>query len=189
MLHEVFIELFREGETMAAQLLVDVLKVALPPYATIRKGETDLTQIVPTEYRADLVQVLHDDEGHPVFAIVVEPQLHIDKRKRFSWPLYGTALWAKLECPTVVLVVTSNPSVANWAVKPIVLGPGSLFQPLVLGPSDIPWVTEAEEACQLPELAVLSALAHGNQPSGHKVVLAAIIATSEMDLESRDTLL
>ncbi len=39
-----------------------------------------------------------------------------------------------------------------------------MFEVLILGPEAIPWVRGHSEAS--PELAVLSALAHGNDPGG-----------------------
>ena len=68
--------------------------------------DSDLAQIVPTEYRADLVLLLRRDT--PVFGIVVEVQLAADPDKRFSWPLYASGLRARLRCPACVLVVTPD---------------------------------------------------------------------------------
>jgi len=49
-------------------------------------------------------------------------------------------------------------------------------------PAKSPAVTEPAEAARDPELAVLSALAHGNEPAiGASVVLAALAAAAELD--------
>jgi hypothetical protein len=53
--------------------------------------------------------------------------------------------------------------------------------PLVLGPDRIPVITSATDAARSPELAVLSALAHGNEPEGTTVVLSALQALSRLD--------
>jgi hypothetical protein len=63
--------------------------------------------------------------GKPVLGIVVEIQLRIKARKRFTWPLYAAALRASLECPVCVLVVTTRAKVARWAARPIDLGPST----------------------------------------------------------------
>jgi hypothetical protein len=47
---------------------------------------------------------------------------------------------------------------------------GNRFTPLVLGPSGVPAVTEAEAARQDPELAVLSAMAHGKDADVERTV-------------------
>ena len=51
--------------------------------------------------------------------------------------------------------------VARWASRPIELGAGSVLRPLVLGPETVPVITDLERARRAPELAVLSAMAHG----------------------------
>ena len=51
---------------------------------------SDLSDLAPAEYRADLVVLLVD--GKPVLGIVVEVQLHRDDRKPFTWA--GVRRWA-----------------------------------------------------------------------------------------------
>ena len=58
-----------------------------------------------------------------------------------------------------------------------------MFVPIVLGPESLPRITDVEEAVEAPELAVLSALAHGNDPKGVEVVLAAVAASAGLDEE------
>ncbi len=57
-LHEILIELFRENQTLAPVLLSEVFGISLPQYTQVRREEAQLTEIVPTEYRADLVLLL-----------------------------------------------------------------------------------------------------------------------------------
>jgi hypothetical protein len=54
---------------------------------------------------------------------------------------------------------------------------------LILGPGAVPWVTESTEAERVPELAVLSALAHSNEPRGIDVVVAALGVAERLDKE------
>jgi hypothetical protein len=144
--------------------------------------DTDLSQIVPTAYHADLVVLLH--QGKPVFGIVVEVQLGRDDDKRYTWPLYAAALRAAHRCPTCVMVVTPDAAVATWAAQAIDTGlPGSSFTPLVLGPGAVPWVTDVEEARRSPELAVLSAQAHGESEQAIEVAVAALAAAAGLDDE------
>ncbi|MBI5481959.1 MAG: hypothetical protein HY906_24100 [Deltaproteobacteria bacterium] len=181
MLHEAIVTLFRNRPTMAAELLVGVLHVPVPSAGDVRVYEADLTQIVPTEYRADLV-VVHG-EGRDGVAVVLEVQLAPDPDKEFVWPLYQAALRARLRLPVCVLVVTDDDAVARWAATPVLVGPpASWFVPVVLGPAAVPWVT-AQEAARAPELAVLSALAHGREAGGAQVALAAIAAAVRLDAE------
>jgi hypothetical protein len=172
--HEGLVSLFRNRPELAPELLRDALGIELPAYAEARVESADLTEVLPTEYRADLVVLLID--GKPVFGIVVEVQLELrdDDRKFFTWPSYVANLRAYLECETCVLVVTPSEAVAARASKPIRLGPGSTVSPFVVGPKAVPVVRDAEAAKRDPELAVLSAMAHG----GEEPELAVQIATA-----------
>jgi hypothetical protein len=58
MKHEGLVALFRNRPTLAPELLQDALGVALPAYTEARVESAEFTQVVPTEYRADLVVLL-----------------------------------------------------------------------------------------------------------------------------------
>ena len=156
----------------------------MPSYATATVQDADLGQIVPTAYHADLVVVLGNPE--PALGIVVEVQLAPDADKRYVWPLYAVALRAKLRCPTCVLVVTPERSVARWASRPVSLGPGrSVFAPLVLGPERVPRITDPELAARWPELAMLSVQAHSDDTDAEELTAAALAALAALEPERR----
>ena len=111
MKHEGLLALFRNRPTLAPELLQDALGLELPPWSEARVESAEFTQVVPTEYRADLVVLLLD--GKPILAIVVEVQLSRDEDKRKSWPLYLTSLRSRVNCPTVLLVVAPDKAVAR----------------------------------------------------------------------------
>ena len=157
--HEALLLLFRNRPELAPELLRDALHVRLPAYSEVRLESADLTEVAPTEYRADLVVLLVD--GTPVLGIVVEVQLQRDNRKRYTWPVYVTGLRARLACPACVLVITPSEAVAEWCRGAIDLGPGGAMTPLVVGPAAVPVVDDVGVAERAPELAVLSVLAHG----------------------------
>lgn len=117
-------------------------------------------------------------DGRPVLGIVIEVQLSRENRKRFVWPAYAATLRVRWECPVCVLVVTVDEAVARWAAKPIEMGNGSRFVPLVLRPSGVPEVIDEAQAHADPELAVLSAMAHGNDADSEKAAQIALAARS-----------
>ena len=83
-----------------------------------------------------------------------------------------------------LVVVCSDRAVAAWCATPIVVGqPGLVLTPLVLGPRQMPVVTDPEWARRSPQLAVLSAMAHGGGPD-QKMVLEALLAA--LDVLDRD---
>jgi hypothetical protein len=55
--------------------------------------------------------------------------------------------------------------------------------PLVLGPDAVPMLVSVDRARAAPELAVLSAMAHGTAPDGLGVALAALDASVRRDEE------
>jgi hypothetical protein len=189
LLHQSLVMLFRNRPKLAPELLEQALSLRLPAYTEVRIESADLGQIAPTEYRADLVVLLV--KGRPVLAIVLEVQLGRDGHKRWTWPLYAASARVRFECQVCVLVVTPLASVARWATEPIVTGPGNTFQPLVVGPEGVPVVTDPEAARADPELAVLSAMAHGkgkDEPeTGARIAFAALAAS--LGLEDEQALL
>ncbi|MFH0901835.1 MAG: hypothetical protein V2A73_14490 [Pseudomonadota bacterium] len=136
LLHEAFALLVRQRPTIAADFLRDIFGIAVPEHSSANLEHADFTQIVPVEYRADVAILLAGEK--PVFGIVVEVQLSQDPDKPRVWPLYVAALRARRDCDACVLVVTPDENVAEWARKPIAIGPGSYVTPLVLGPPLLP---------------------------------------------------
>ncbi|WP_437939836.1 hypothetical protein [Sorangium sp. So ce341] len=182
--HNALVEMFRDQPALAPRLLATLFHVEVPPHACAAVVESSLDQLLPVEFRADLVLELRDASGALALAIVLEVQRDMDPNKKFSWPTYVTVVRAKKRCRTVVLVVAPDAGVAAWAAERIDLGLGlGHVAPLVLGPAVVPEVTDPADAEAETELAVLSAVAHGNGPNGRAVVLAALAALGRLDQE------
>ncbi|WP_437669996.1 hypothetical protein [Sorangium sp. So ce131] len=182
--HNAFVEMFRETPELAPHFLESLFHIDVPRHASVAVVESSLDQFIPVEFRADLVLELRDTNGTLVLAIVVEVQRDEDPDKKFSWPVYVTVVRAKKRCGTVVLVVAPGADVAAWAAENIDVGLGlGHVRPLVLGPAVVPEITDPAEAEQETELAVLSAVAHGNGPNGLAVVHAALVALERLDQE------
>jgi hypothetical protein len=84
----------------------------------------------------------------------------------------------------MLLVVCIDSNLAASAASPIELGPGSVVMPWVLGPDQVPVVTDPDQARRSPQLAVLSALAHGGHPERTQVLDALLVAYEEVDRTS-----
>lgn len=81
-----------------------------------------------------------------------------------------------------LLVVAPDPGVAAGCAAPIETGiPGFVLRPPVLGREAVPVVTDPAEAARRPELAVLSALAHGSSEQGAAIAAAVLPAIRELD--------
>ena len=182
--HEAICELFRSRPELAAELVGDRLGVPLPRYREVRLRSENVTDDRLAELRADAVVEHWDAERN--FALIVEVQLKKDAEKLYSWPFYLMGLRYRLRCPVKLVVVCPPRSVAEWASQTIDLDhPGMRLTPLVIGPEQIPVVIEPDEAARNPELAVLSALAHGAGPDGPKTLDVLPDAYGALDRDHR----
>lgn len=187
-LHEDLLRLFQNRPALAVELVREALHASLPEYREARVDSANLSDLRPTEYRADLVILLTQDR--PVHGIVVEVQLARDEDKEYVWPAYVCNLRSRIRSPVCLLIITVDEGVARWASRWIELGGDSRFRPWVLSPSGVPEITDEEQAKSDPELAILSAIAHGGNVDVDKatrIALAAEAALLGLDAE-RSTL-
>jgi hypothetical protein len=173
--HDVLVELFRGRPTLVRELLA--CSGIEAPAGTAELATADLSQVVPTEYRADATFAFRDERDVVTGAVIVEVQRQIDRAKHRTWPVYVTNLAARLDCPVMLLVFTPDPAVAAWARHPLETGhPGFRLTPIVVAFDDVPRIVELAAAHEAPELAVLSALAHRDLA----VAIAATVAVSQL---------
>ncbi len=157
----------------------------VPEYDEIRADSSDLSNLQPAEYRADLVLLLMRG-SQKVLGVIVEVQLGRDEDKPYAWPAYIANLRARHRCPVCLLVITIEDAVARWAGRSIDVGPGTRCKPWVVGPSNTPAITALQDAQENVELAVLSAIQHGQNPDiplAARIASAAILASADLDVE------
>jgi hypothetical protein len=103
-------------------------------------------------------------------------------------PYYIAYLRDKYECPVVLLVVCSKAATAEWARTRITSGlPGLIcmwVEPVVLGPGNVPAVTDLAEAQEDIWFAVLSALTHSRSRRAHEILEVLAEALTTLDNES-----
>jgi hypothetical protein len=187
LLHEAVVQLIRSAPEMVVELLRGEPGIELPLHAPARVTSAEFVDLNLAEYRADAVLLLGDPE-RPSGVIVVEAQSEINARKRRVWPIYLAGARVRYGCPVLLVVIAPDPVVAAWCAEPIDLGHGRCWlHPLVLGPKQIPVITDVEVARRAPELAVLSVAAHGHEAGAEHIALAAIAACRDLDNE-RDLL-
>ncbi|MEW9533016.1 hypothetical protein [Microbispora sp. NPDC049125] len=179
--HEMPIDLIHNRPITAVELLRHAAGIEPPAFASARVEAVDCTQLAPVEYRADSVVVLRDAADTPLMALIVEVQQRRDAHKRFSWPVYVTVLRARLKCPTALIVICPDRSVADWSEHTITLGPGGALTPIAVPPGRIPLITDREQARACPELAVLSAIAHGDETETGPVLEAMLAGLETLD--------
>lgn len=185
LLHEEILDLLREAPDVLLEALRASGAITLPPFsrAEVRPGE--IRELLPTERRIDLLVLLLDDT--PVLALPIEIQQSIDRRKRRLWPFVVTSIALTHDCDAVLIVVTTHPAVASWARGPFSVGhPGTPLRPIVIGPTNFPFVTDHDEARRAPHRAILSVLMHRDLPEVVPVVEAAFASLERLDPHDAD---
>lgn len=173
--HDGLLALFTRAPALAPELLRSALGVALPAYCSVTPASAELAQAVAIERRADLALLLRDEGGALAAVVVAEFQQGRDPDERYTWPHDYAALRDRWRCEVYLLVATLRPGLARWCRREIT-APQLRFQPLVLGPEAIPVVAGLAAAERSPELAVLSAMAHGDRrPELLRTALSALL--------------
>jgi len=184
-LHESLVKLVREQPPLAEQLLRTVLGIEIHGTLSLRPGPENFADIKPAEFRADAVIELRGEGSEVERAVIFEVQLDWDEDKLYSWPAYICGLRSRLRCPVLLIVITMKRSVARRCAAPIDLdGQGrSTIAPWVIGPSEVPAVIDPDQADAMPELAVLSVIAHAEDPEAVEIGRSALAAAAKLDEE------
>jgi hypothetical protein len=175
--HELPLELCRWRGDLAHELLRG--NATLPEGALFdRSASSDLSQIVPVEYRADHIVTFHRpehlgaEEPPAELVVIIESQLKRQDPKEYSWPAYVGMAHRKWKCDVALLVLTKDKAAAEWAKGPF--GPQQMqLHPVVVNLSELPHVLSEAEALQMPELAVLIAIGRPTEETA-RVAIAAI---------------
>jgi flagellar biosynthesis/type III secretory pathway protein FliH len=161
--HQFLIALFRQAGHLARELVRG--QVELPAADLVARTESaDLSQLAPIQYLADHLIAFYrrgheSEDDSPELVIIVEVQLQRDEQKNRSWPSYVANAATSFKCEVVLLVVTEDPAVAEWAKGPFGT-PQMQLRPAVVCLKQMPRQLERADALRLPGLAVLRALGY-----------------------------
>jgi hypothetical protein len=165
------------------------LGIALPEKATVYVVPADVTETRPMARHVDTVLRVEPSDGDD-FLLAVEAQERRDLKKESSWPYYVAYLQAKYDLPVLLLVICRDRATTKWATGPFHRGArGWVAQrtyPLVVGPDNLPVITDARTAAERPAMAVFSALAHANHPEIDAILDALGRALAGMDSIAAD---
>lgn len=182
---DTWLSVIRAMPRTAATIVGRLLAVELPQYTNAVMCSPEALDGMPPEYRPDCTVLLADNDGAPVHAIAIKVQLPSDERVNDGWPACLTWTRERLELPTMLLVISPDQGLVEWCQQPIAVNPTFVLRPLVIGTDDIPLVTASDEAEHSPDLAILSAMAHGNDPEhGERVRFALSAAVAKVDDET-----
>jgi hypothetical protein len=193
--HEALHRIFLQDEALFARAAAHILGIVVQEPQQVTVLSNDLTTVKPLERRPDSVLMAEWLVDDPVgrYVLIVESQTDPDDTKLRRWPYYIAYLHDKYECPVVLLVVCNKESTATWARQPIVIGLPDLtcmlVYPVVLGPDNVPAVTDVAEAGGDLTFAVFSALTHGRSSEVGAILEALAGALNAIDGETALTLM
>jgi hypothetical protein len=187
--HDALIEIFRHRPQLLLALLALVAPGRVPdvPGAILLPAPGEVTSEHHEQHRTDLVLLRMIPGAAPAHAFILEVQLAPDPRKDFTWPVYAAGIGAREQCPVTLVVLALDERTARWAaaLHSRSGGGSTVMTPLVIGPAQIPRITDLAEARASPEMAVLSAAAHGRTRGAEHIAHAAILACAALDTTHR----
>ncbi|MET9516127.1 hypothetical protein [Streptomyces sp. NPDC002994] len=131
--------------------------------------------LLPTD-RVDALLRIDTADPAGSFLLAVQAQEKEDPTRRASWVYSLTRFNLEYGVPSVLLVVCQDRSTAAWAADPVDIGhpqwPTLTMRPLVLGPHNVPAITDPAAAADNILLATLSAITHGKAPDANAVLKA-----------------
>ncbi|MFF1677507.1 hypothetical protein [Streptomyces sp. NPDC058256] len=186
--HEASHRIFQDRPEILAPVFA-VLGIPLPEKMTVDALISDVTEIRPLERRVDTVVRIAPSDGE-AFVLAVEAQQRRDAAKESSWAYYVAYLQAKYELPVLLLVVCQDRATAKWATGPFACeARGWTAQrtyPLVVGPDNLPVITDERTAAENLTMAAFSAVAHGRNPQIEAILEALARALQRTDGKSAD---
>ncbi|WP_113698651.1 hypothetical protein [Nonomuraea lactucae] len=170
--HDTLNALFRSRPAFAVEIVRQLYDPDISTDTYVEVASAEFNDRPSRDFRADTVITVGPPKN-PELGIVIEVQLAPSDDKRLAWARYAAALWLRVDCPVVVLVICTSDRAATWAAEPIVTDlPGFTLTPLVLGPGQIPAITDPVQAAECLEIATVSVMVHG----GHRPVVEAFVA-------------
>ncbi|WP_069171158.1 hypothetical protein [Streptomyces griseus] len=181
--HEAMHRIFQEDPGIFTRTF-RTLGIPFPETVAVSVLTTDLTETQPLERRLDTLLRVETADGRP-YLLAVEAQGRKDPAKPSSWTYYLAHLNAKYGIDPVLLVVCQDEPTARWAARPIHVGPPEwpslTARPLVLGPHNVPAVTDPSVAARDLPLATFSAITHGKDVNAPAILEALATALKTVD--------
>ncbi|MGW5420581.1 hypothetical protein [Streptomyces sp. NPDC003943] len=189
--HEAMHRIFQHDLRLFSRLS-GLLGLPLPPPVEVTVLPTDLTEARPVERRVDTLLRLDSEEDGSLL-LAIEAQGKQDPDKPASWAYYTAYLWTKYRLPTALLVVCQDRATAEWAGRAVSSGPRHLptltIRPVVVGPHNMPVITDPAEARADLALATLSAITHVGDPDIGAILKALSTALRDVPEDVADPII
>jgi hypothetical protein len=181
--HEAAHRIFQDRPELLTPVF-GVLGIPLPAKTSVEVLDGDTTEIRPLERRVDSLLRVETSDGER-FLLVIEAQSRKDPGKETSWPYYTAFLRDKYHLPVLLLVVCKDRATAKWATGPFTTGYRTWVlqstHPMVLGPDNLPLITNAAEAGRNLAMSALAALTHSRDKNCEAILeaLASAVGSAE----------
>ncbi|RCG21872.1 hypothetical protein DQ384_35950 [Sphaerisporangium album] len=155
----------------------------LPDPVKVDIMNVDLTDLEPVPRWVDTLVMLHFPDTQVIVA--VESQTKKSEEKRRRWARYLAHLHDTHRCDVLLIVTSRNAATARWARDPYVVGlpewPALTVRPLVLGPDNVPAITDKDKAADDVYFAILSAVVHARSRNVDAILDVLSDALREID--------
>ncbi|GAA2416023.1 hypothetical protein GCM10010404_87930 [Nonomuraea africana] len=184
--HEALHRIFQEDTSLVARAFDRLLGAAIPEPRKISVVDSDLNECKAIVRRGDTLLLVEADPDR--YVVIVESQTETADDKPLAWAYYLSHAAAKYDALPALLVISRSRSTAGWSRQFHRLGlpglPSLIVCPLVLGPDNVPVITDLAEACQDVSLTILTALIHAcdSEVGGILNVLAPALSTIDPDI-------
>jgi hypothetical protein len=177
--------MLRESPALALRLVQIIAREPPPAGATLEPIPTQVWDSRPRGYsQPEAAYLIKDAAGKLLSPLVLAVQLGPSPGKKDEWLHCTATLLARFRSLVTFVAVTLDRDTERWCAEPLVLDHGpSVFHPAVVGPSVIPRIVDIAQAKVMPELAVLSALAHARSPGAMAIAFAALAACETLDTD------
>lgn len=176
--HEYVLHLCRNEPSLVVDLLRECFGETIPTEAKVTLDSGDFGEPETTERRGDTALLMRT--GDTVHGLVVESQRKYEEYKFRRWSVYCATLADRYNCMADVVVFCPSQSDADLYDRPYRLGNGRVLHAYVIGPNRIPIVSDPARVATLPELGVLSAVAHGRREG---IIDALLTGLEKIDVE------
>ncbi|MFI7697801.1 hypothetical protein [Nonomuraea sp. NPDC049480] len=184
--HEALHRIFRDNPGLFSHAF-KILKIDFPASSEVAVIDTDLTEIKPIDRRCDTMMLFKTPWGSKQ-VVIIESQMQKDDGKVAAWAHYISYAHIKYECPVLLLVICQDETTARWAREPKRIGlpgrPCLVIYPIVLGPGNVPRITDPEEASKDVVLAMFSAVTHAHSPEVDAILEALDVALDTVDTDT-----
>ncbi|MFE3442271.1 hypothetical protein ACFXNW_04490 [Nocardia sp. NPDC059180] len=178
--HEAMHRLFRHDPGAFASAF-RAIGLTFPDPIAVEQVCVDLTETAPLERRAD--SILRITTATDKFLVIVEAQGKVDSSRPGAWTYYLAFVQEKHRVPAILVVLCSDRNTAAWADAGFTIGhhlaPNLTLKPLVLGPANVPAVSDPDIAAANLPLTALSAITHATEPDIGAILDAAAAAVRE----------